>query len=1066
MKKIIVACFLAIITNLLFAQKVQNLGRSINSQYDEREPVLSHDGKTLYFWRRDMPSNMGGLDDFGDIWFSKLLSPGVWAQPVRMAPPLNSTGQDFVWQVGSRNDTLWLAQIPGGRKIPGTAYATRNRLGYWNTPIQVKIRGLVSEGLSKDYRITPDGKLLLTNKGADTYGESDLYVCFPINDTTWSTPINLGPRINTRNDEDAPFLAADGVTLYFNSNGHPDNKGNHDIYMSRRLDNTWKNWSKPVNLGSPINTEGYDYDFTLSKDGLHAFWCSDVGTIGKGDILYLNMADCPIDIYPSGSYTLCEGDTLRLEAGYVADAFASYQWLKDGQKINGAIQRTYTITSAGSYRLMRKQGNCTATSEPVKVNYVPGVEASISSPKDFLCEGDSIFLWSGRKENYTYQWEKNGMIIPDAILPGYWVHKKGIYRVKISNGQCAQTSAPYEIKSIPQPEIFLAGNISAKSATSLPKWMWANRDPQINGQVGIQDVAIDTKGSIVMLGTIKDKGTSKRLIQKYYAAGPLAFTFTGNKSSCVNCKELIETDPDDHIIVAGEEHFLTKYRPDGRQVWQLEDKMGSISGLAVDPVGNIYSLILQDAGKSGSNKRGGYLLLKHNTFGELLWMKNIPADLVPGTINNSLYADENGDVYLAGNFDLIANFEDQVLRANLTKSNFFVSKFNRDGEFIWATHIAVEKESSSPQSFFVEPDGKTFLLTGNVLYQMEPNGGKIIKNDKLNFPAILSKANLLSDKGYRYISALTDKREPIILKLNNPSQPIVLWQGLPAAKSIMNSPTMAVDPSGSLAIASESDGKFPGKILSPGKPLEWFVAQYAQPETDDNYKPIKICDQKSITLFAREIRGVTYQWLKDGKIVEGATGNVLQVNSPGSYQVMVLGASCDNSSPAQLVIPCDSDPLPVTTLASNENKPILPAPPKADIPVSKSRDVEEMKRNEGGEPILLSYRQIEKQADVVIQNRKVSISIWDHEQYDQDTVSININGQWIIQNYGLQLNKYTFEYTFDERNSHNFIILYAKNLGIKPPNTASIMIDDGIKPRIIRLRSTLENCGMLNLKLN
>ena len=123
--------------------------------------------------------------------------------------------------------------------------------------------------------------MILTNQGKESYGGSDLYISFPINDTAWTEPANLGSVINTSADEDAPYLTADGRTLYFNSNGH-GGEGNHDIWVSYRLDNTWSNWSEPENLGPPINSDAYDFDYTQSSDGEWAYWAS-AREGGRGD---------------------------------------------------------------------------------------------------------------------------------------------------------------------------------------------------------------------------------------------------------------------------------------------------------------------------------------------------------------------------------------------------------------------------------------------------------------------------------------------------------------------------------------------------------------------------------------------------------------------------------------------------------------------------------------------------------------------------------------------------------------------------------------------------------------
>jgi OOP family OmpA-OmpF porin len=90
-------------------------------------------------------------------------------------------------------------------------------------------------------------------EGDPTYGSRDLYVSFLLKDGRWSEPLNLGEDINTALEETSPFLAADDKTLYFSSDGFTG-YGKHDIFMSRRLDESWTRWSTPENLGPQINS--------------------------------------------------------------------------------------------------------------------------------------------------------------------------------------------------------------------------------------------------------------------------------------------------------------------------------------------------------------------------------------------------------------------------------------------------------------------------------------------------------------------------------------------------------------------------------------------------------------------------------------------------------------------------------------------------------------------------------------------------------------------------------------------------------------------------------------------
>ncbi len=155
----------------------------------------------------------------------------------------------------------------------------------WSKPKNVKIKGLSDTSNYVNYYITPDQmKMVLTQENKTSMGDRDLYVSFydTIN-KIWSEPKNLGTTVNTVSDESSPFIDGDGESLYFSSAGH-GGFGEFDIYVCRRLDDTWTNWTKPLNLGKSINTAGSDYNFKISQKSRNAYFTSDDKSIGCSDV--------------------------------------------------------------------------------------------------------------------------------------------------------------------------------------------------------------------------------------------------------------------------------------------------------------------------------------------------------------------------------------------------------------------------------------------------------------------------------------------------------------------------------------------------------------------------------------------------------------------------------------------------------------------------------------------------------------------------------------------------------------------------------------------------------------
>ena len=110
-------------------------------------------------------------------------------------------------------------------------------------------------------------------KNKDTYGSRDLYISFLQKDNSWSEPKNMGSMLNSAALEANPTLSSDNKTLYFASNGR-SGYGSLDMYVSRRLDDTWTNWSEPLNLGNVLNSAGWDAGYSIDASGEYAYFSS------------------------------------------------------------------------------------------------------------------------------------------------------------------------------------------------------------------------------------------------------------------------------------------------------------------------------------------------------------------------------------------------------------------------------------------------------------------------------------------------------------------------------------------------------------------------------------------------------------------------------------------------------------------------------------------------------------------------------------------------------------------------------------------------------------------------
>jgi outer membrane protein OmpA-like peptidoglycan-associated protein/Tol biopolymer transport system component len=289
--------FFLLISGFLMAQKApENLGSAVNSEFSELNPVISPDGRTLYFGRKSHPSNRYGvkgsetISGSQDIWFSEKVGD-TWSSARRLSEVLNRDQYNTILSISPDGQTILLkgAYVNGAYETRGFSLSNKTTAG-WTVPVKVDIPSYeqMSKGKNEYAYLTMDGKaILLAFARKKNSEDDDLYISF-FEDGRWTRPLELGEEINTKYSETTPFLSADGKTLYFSSD-RPGGQGSQDIYLTRRLDDTWQHWRKPQNLGSPINTEEYDAYYSIAAKGDYAYFMSGKGSLGKKDIFRLAL---------------------------------------------------------------------------------------------------------------------------------------------------------------------------------------------------------------------------------------------------------------------------------------------------------------------------------------------------------------------------------------------------------------------------------------------------------------------------------------------------------------------------------------------------------------------------------------------------------------------------------------------------------------------------------------------------------------------------------------------------------------------------------------------------------
>ncbi len=249
------------------------LGPAINSAYAEVHPIVSPDGLRLYFTRKNHPRNAGsGLRD--DIWVSAREQDGDWKRAKNAGAPLNDAGHNYLNGISPDDNLALIAANYENPDERERLYLARREGESWSRPQPLDIPGLQNQNEYAAFHLAADGRtILLSLEQEGGYGYKDLYVTFQSGSGQWSPALNLGRGINTIADETTPFLAPDGSTLYFTTTGRYG-FGSSDIFVSKRLDDTWQRWSEPLNLGPAINSVGWDANFSLQADGEYAYFTS------------------------------------------------------------------------------------------------------------------------------------------------------------------------------------------------------------------------------------------------------------------------------------------------------------------------------------------------------------------------------------------------------------------------------------------------------------------------------------------------------------------------------------------------------------------------------------------------------------------------------------------------------------------------------------------------------------------------------------------------------------------------------------------------------------------------
>lgn len=369
-------------STLMWGQKkeyvLEKLHYSINTPaYDEISPVVSLDGKTIYFTRVAYPEYVRTLVEKGedlsttwpqdrfdaylcsiftriarhtitnpsrssfnqDIWIAQSFN-GEFDQIIHPGYPLNNAMPNSVSALTpSGNELIIINQFEkeGGMK-KGFSIVRNMGNDQWSFPEPVGIENYYNSGSDVSITTSSDGQvLILSMERHDSRGKNDLYVCFRNDEGNWSAPENMGRFVNTSAGETTPFLSEDGKNLFFSRSG-----GNNDIYMATRKGDSYKKWTKPRRLIAPINSKGDDSQPYFNSATGFLYFTSNRD--GSSDIFRVKIAPA------IPRFVTVKGKIINTKTGQPVDAK-----ILMGNATNKNLRNVY-VSDDGSFRLSVPKG--------------------------------------------------------------------------------------------------------------------------------------------------------------------------------------------------------------------------------------------------------------------------------------------------------------------------------------------------------------------------------------------------------------------------------------------------------------------------------------------------------------------------------------------------------------------------------------------------------------------------------------------------------------------------------------------------------------------------------------
>jgi Tol biopolymer transport system component len=341
------------------------LGENINTRFEETRPVVSGDGNTLVFNRK--------LQFYTAVFIAAKNDDGDWGEPLNLTPEFGLDGNSYVTGISYFGDEIYVYRSD---EYDGNIYFSKKTGNKWGA-LQKLNDHINTKYWESHASPSPDGKYLyFTSNREGGYGGLDIYRAKRSTNNQWGGVVNMGPVINSPGNEETPFVGNEGYTLFFSSQGHKT-MGDYDIFITHLKSNG--TWSRPRNMGSPINTTSEDIFYSpmnVNAFGFYAFY-NESESQGLKDI-YL------VEVYNEAiPRTFTVNGTLQA-AGLDEEQFKNIKVVLYDAK-TGEVVSTSDVDENGNYSLQATQGEYVLVVEGENIEpYQQNLSLNVDNPNAML----------------------------------------------------------------------------------------------------------------------------------------------------------------------------------------------------------------------------------------------------------------------------------------------------------------------------------------------------------------------------------------------------------------------------------------------------------------------------------------------------------------------------------------------------------------------------------------------------------------------------------------------------------------------------------------------------------